>query len=96
MKDGKIIGLNELVKVSRVEEQPQSYYRINGLNSIYLSVVAEETANQLALSKEVKAYMDDIRLLLPVGYEIHTRPTSCLRLQRSRSVYYRHLRSSCY
>ena len=72
MKDGRIIGLNELVKVSRVEEQPQSYYRINGLNSIYLSVVAEETANQLALSKEVKAYMDGIRPLLPAGYEIHT------------------------
>ena len=34
--------------------------------------MAEETTNQLALSKEVKAYMDDIRLLLPVGYEIHT------------------------
>ncbi|WP_333615984.1 efflux RND transporter permease subunit, partial [Bacteroides pyogenes] len=72
MKDGRIIGLDELVKVSRVEERPQSYYRINGLNSIYLSVVAEETANQLALSKKVKAYMDGIRSLLPVGYEIHT------------------------
>lgn len=71
MKDGKIIGLNELVKVSRMEEQPQSYYRINGLNSIYLSIVAEETANQLALSEKVKASMDDIRLLLPAGYEIH-------------------------
>ena len=57
MKDGKIIGLNELVKVSRMEEQPQSYYRINGLNSIYLSIVAEETANQLALSEKVKASM---------------------------------------
>ena len=72
MKDGRMTGLNELVKVSRVEEQPQSYYRINGLNSIYLSVVAEETANQLALSKEVKAYMDGIRPQLPAGYEIHT------------------------
>lgn len=71
MKDGRIIGLNELVKVSRVEEQPQSYYRINGLNSIYLSVVAEETANQLTLSKQVKAYMDEIRTILPAGYEIH-------------------------
>ncbi len=71
MKDGKIIGLNELVKVSRMEEQPQSYYRINGLNSIYLSIVAEETANQLALSEKVKASMDDIQLLLPAGYEIH-------------------------
>ncbi len=72
MKDGRMIGLDELVKVSRMEQQPQSYYRINGLNSIYLSIVAEETANQLALGKEVRAYMDNIRLLLPTGYEIHT------------------------
>lgn len=71
MKDGRIVGLNELVKVVRVEQEPQSYYRINGLNSIYLSIVAEETANQLALSKEIKAYMGGIRSLLPVGYEIH-------------------------
>ena len=55
-----------------MEEQPQSYYRINGLNSIYLSVVAEEAANQLELSKKVQACMDDIRLSLPAGYEIHT------------------------
>ena len=72
MKDGKMIGLNELVKVSRQEEQPQGYYRINGLNSIYLSLVAEETANQLALSKKVAAVMKDIRKVLPAGYEIHT------------------------
>lgn len=72
MKNGRMIRLDELVRVSRMEQQPQSYYRINGLNSIYLSIVAEETANQLALSEEVKAYMDDIRLLLPAGYEIHT------------------------
>lgn len=72
MKNGRMIRLDELVRVSRMEQQPPSYYRINGLNSIYLSIVAEETANQLALSEEVKAYMDDIRLLLPAGYEIHT------------------------
>lgn len=71
MKDGRIVGLNELVKVVRAEQEPQSYYRINGLNSIYLSIVAEETANQLALSKEIKAYMAGIRSLLPAGYEIH-------------------------
>ena len=60
VKDGRIIRLDELVKVVRMEEQPQSYYRINGLNSIYLSVVAEEAANQLELSKKVQACMDDI------------------------------------
>lgn len=65
VKDGRTIRLDELVKVVRMEEQPQSYYRINGLNSIYLSVVAEEAANQLELSKKVQACMDDIRLSLP-------------------------------
>lgn len=69
--DGKIIRLDELVTVTRVEEEPQSYYRINGLNSIYLSVTANETANQLQLGKAVLEEMEAIRALLPAGYEIH-------------------------
>lgn len=64
--------MNELVKVAHVEEDPQSYYRINGLNSIYMSITAVETANQLQLSNEVMAEMEDIRLTLPPGYEVHT------------------------
>lgn len=55
-----------------MEEAPQSYYRINGLNSIYLSITAEETANQLQLSKQVKEEMEAIQKVLPAGYEIHT------------------------
>lgn len=70
--DGKIIRLNELVTVVHVEEAPQSYYRINGLNSIYMSVTAVETANQLQLSNEVMEEMEAIRLTLPPGYEVHT------------------------
>lgn len=72
VKDGKMIRLNELVKVTREEEEPQSYYRINGLNSVYLSLVASESANQLELSKKIAALMNDVRRLLPAGYEIHT------------------------
>ena len=71
-KDGKLIRLDQLLKVTRQEEAPQSYYRINGLNSIYLSIRAEETANQLELAKRVRAEMEYIRTLLPSGYEIHT------------------------
>lgn len=72
MVDGKMICLDQLVTVVRMEESPQSYYRINGLNSIYLSVTAEETANQLQLSKLINEKMDEIRNSLPSGYEIHT------------------------
>lgn len=70
--EGKLISLDELVTVSHMEGAPQSYYRINGLNSIYLSITAEETANQLQLSKQVKEEMEAIQKVLPAGYEIHT------------------------
>ncbi|WP_291530353.1 efflux RND transporter permease subunit [Bacteroides sp. UBA939] len=69
---GRIIRLDELVTVAHAEEEPQSYYRINGLNSIYMSVTAEETANQLQLSTEVMKEMEAIRVVLPSGYEVHT------------------------
>lgn len=68
---GAIVSLDKLVKVNRVEQQPRSYFRINGLNSIYLSITAEETANQLELSKQVKAVMNEVQQNLPGGYELH-------------------------
>lgn len=71
-KDNKIIRLNQLLKVTRTEEAPRNYYRINGLNSIYLSIRAEETANQLELSKQIKKEMEHVKSLLPAGYEMHT------------------------
>lgn len=37
-----------------------------------MSITAVETANQLQLSNEVMAEMEDIRLTLPPGYEVHT------------------------
>lgn len=70
-RDGRIIHLSELVKIGHTEAPPQSHYRINGLNSIYLSVTAEETANQLTLGKEVKAAIEELKKALPAGYEVH-------------------------
>lgn len=70
--DGKLLRLDELVSAVRMEEEPQSYYRINGLNSIYLAITAEETANQLRLNRAVAEEMEAIRQVLPAGYEVHT------------------------
>ena len=69
--NGRLFRLDQLVSVVHTEEEPQSYYRINGLNSIYLSVTAEETANQLELSKLVEQEMESIQQVLPAGYEVH-------------------------
>ena len=69
--DGTLVGLDKLVKVTHVEARPTSYYRINGLNSIYLNLTAEETANQLDLSEQVKAAMAELEAKMPSGYEVH-------------------------
>lgn len=71
-KEGKLIRLDQLLKVSRQEEVPSSYYRINGLNSVYISIHADETANQLQLANQIKKEMDAICHSLPNHYEIHT------------------------
>lgn len=70
--EGKLLRLDELVSVTHAEAAPQSYYRINGLNSIYLSVTAEESANQLSLAAAVMDEMKALESVLPAGYEIHT------------------------
>jgi len=70
-KDGTMIGLDKLIKVVHVEAPPTSYYRINGLNSIYLNLTAEETANQLELSEQVKNKMYELEEKMPPGYEVH-------------------------
>ena len=70
-EDGTMVTLEKLIKVKHVEERPQSYYRINGLNSIYLYVTAEETANQLKLSDEVKRLMGGLQQKMPAGHEVH-------------------------
>ena len=69
--DGTLVGLDKLIKVMHVEAEPTSYYRINGLNSIYLSLTAEETANQLELSKQIKQTMWELEQKMPAGYEVH-------------------------
>ncbi|MDD6211478.1 MAG: efflux RND transporter permease subunit [Bacteroidales bacterium] len=71
-KSGRVIGLGELVKISHREEVPQSYYRINGLNSIYVSLIADKNANQLDVSSRVKKEMERIEEQLPAGYRIET------------------------
>jgi len=68
---GQLINLDRIVQVKYQQAESQSIYRINGLNSIYLSVVAKETANQLTLSDMVKAEMNQIQSILPKGYEVH-------------------------
>jgi multidrug efflux pump subunit AcrB len=69
--DGTILYLDQLVKTAYEEEEATSYFRINGLNSIYISITAEDAANQLALSRQVQGLVENYRHTLPKAYELH-------------------------
>lgn len=88
--DGTMVTLDKLIKVRHVEERPQSYYRINGLNSIYLYITAEETANQLKLSNEVKQLMGELQQKMPPGYEVHISYDATEYIQKElEKIYFR-------
>jgi multidrug efflux pump subunit AcrB len=69
--EGRIIYLDNLVKTTYEEEEASSFFRINGLNSIYLSLTAKENANQLTLSKLTKEALESYKKNFPDGYELH-------------------------
>lgn len=52
--DGKIIYLNNLTTCNIREKQPDSYYRVNGMNSVYINVYADKDASVVGVSGKVK------------------------------------------
>ncbi|MCC8070230.1 MAG: efflux RND transporter permease subunit [Bacteroidales bacterium] len=73
LKDGSAMTLDKLVKVRHVEQAATSYFRINGLNSIYCNIKADEDANQIELAKKVRLAMDGLIAALPQGYMVNLR-----------------------
>lgn len=71
-KDGRSVSLDKIVTVSREEAAPTGYFRINGLNSIYVNITSEEDANQLRLAGEIREALRLFTTSMPHGYMIET------------------------
>ena len=88
--EGTILYLNQLVKTSYEEEEVSSSFRINGLNTIYLSITAEESANQVSLSKQVRQLLAGYEKSLPPGYELHLSYDASEYIQKEmEKIYFR-------
>lgn len=55
--NGRIIRLENVATIVYKEKIPVSYYRINGLNTINITIYPEKSVNTLELCKEVKERM---------------------------------------
>lgn len=70
--DKSLIDLGQLVNMIHTEVKPQSYFRINGLNAIYINIKADETANQLKVSNMINEELAQLKKQFPPGYQLHT------------------------
>lgn len=57
----KIIYLNDLAKVDIKEKEPESYYRVNGLNTIYVNVYIPVDGKVVAMSDKVQDLVEHIK-----------------------------------
>ena len=68
-QEGEIITLDKIARAVHRESTPTSYFRINGLNSIYLNLTSAENANQIDLSAKVRQRLESMNL--PDGYMLN-------------------------
>lgn len=65
--DGKTVYLNDLATYEYKDRKPSSYFRVNGLNTIYLNIHVDAEANRIALSSEIRRQMKNIESGLRKG-----------------------------
>lgn len=51
---GKTVYLNNIANCTLREQEPDSYYRVNGMNTIYINVYADRDANIMSTADKVK------------------------------------------
>ena len=89
-KDGTIISLDKITKTTYEEAEPVGYFRVNGLNSIYINITADEYANQLKIAKEISESLSAFTLNMPSGYMIETAYDATVEIHKELDkIYFR-------
>jgi multidrug efflux pump subunit AcrB len=68
--NGSLLPLKKLARIYLEEQTPRQYFRINGLNSITLSLYADEGVNRMVLAKEIKQLVEQLSTQLPQGFDV--------------------------
>lgn len=69
---GRIIHLTDVAVIKLKDQQPQNFYRINGLNTVNITVSAGKNVNNIKVADAVKKEIEKIKKVLPAGYSIRT------------------------
>ena len=86
---GEFVPLKKIARVYWEESKPRQFFRINGLNSITLTLYADEGINRLKLAKNIKSQINSLQAKLPQGYGIiqDYDDTEFLRKEIDKNIY---------
>ncbi|MFI3314855.1 MAG: efflux RND transporter permease subunit [Rikenellaceae bacterium] len=59
--EGKIIYLGSIATMNFKEQELNNYYRINGMNTVYLNVYVEDDANLISMSEKVRGKIESLK-----------------------------------
>jgi multidrug efflux pump subunit AcrB len=68
--DGKDLMIRDVGRIYLEEQEPNSYFRINGRNAIFMRVTPRDGVNKVLLSDQVKAAVDQAMNYLPADYAV--------------------------
>ncbi len=68
--DGKIVYLSDIAEFDYKKRQETSFYRINGLNTIYLSISADTETSVIKASSGLRKRMEKIQANLTDGFYV--------------------------
>jgi multidrug efflux pump subunit AcrB len=69
-KNRASIPLKAIAEIYLEEQEPQQYFRINGKNSVNLSLYARSAENSIVLAQTLKVQVPKIAQNLPAGYRV--------------------------
>ena len=88
----RIIYLKNLANITYKEGKVNSYYRVNGLNTVNMVVYAEKGVNTIDLAKTVRQTVNNIKKDIPVGYSIKiTQDTTAFIVEELQKIQKRSL-----
>ncbi|WP_026968174.1 efflux RND transporter permease subunit [Algoriphagus terrigena] len=64
------VRLRDIAQVTMEESEATNYYRINGNNSVTLTVINRDGVNKVLLAKTLKAAIESAKVNLPQGFEV--------------------------
>ncbi|SHN03546.1 Multidrug efflux pump subunit AcrB [Cyclobacterium lianum] len=68
--NGKEVFLKDVARLTMEEAAPQRYYRINGNNSVNLTIFSREGVNKVLLAQQIKDNLNAAESLLPEGMDV--------------------------